>query len=142
MPSALEVQVLMTLHRFHGNVYILRFIAIITRYIFTITGPISSEIKMLPRSSKKQKDQMIKDFKESIEKVVAEDRNFVRQTPTLFYAEVSDFRFDLFRSSNLFALSTPVDESATPDLTGETEEEKLYREDNEMHERLNAIFSF
>ena len=140
MPSALEVQVLMTLHRFHGNVYILRFIAIITRYIFTITGPISSEIKMLPKSST-IKVQMLKDLKKSIKMKVEEDRTFVRKIPTLFYAKVSDFRFDLFRSSNLFALSTPVDESATPDLT-ETEEEKLYREDNEMHERLNAIFSF
>ena len=86
---------------------------------------------------------MIKDLKDSIRKLVAQDRNFVRKEPTLFYAKISDFRFDLFRSSNLFTLSTPVDdESATPDLTEETEEEKLYRENNEMHERLNAIFNF
>ena len=86
---------------------------------------------------------MLKDLKKSIKKKVDEDRTFVRKIPTLFYAKVNDFRFDLFRSSNLFALSTAVDdESATPDLTGETEEEKLYRENNEMHERLNAIFSF
>ena len=81
------------------------------------------KIRILPKNSR-PKDKLIKELKYSIRKMVEEDRYFVREKPILFYAKVSDFRADLFRSSNLFALPPPEgdDGSATSELNETAEE--------------------
>jgi len=68
----LAVQVLTTLHMYHGTVYIC-IILIIANYIFrTISGTISSEIRTMPKKST-EKDSSMKDLKKDIRFKVKED---------------------------------------------------------------------
>jgi len=59
----LEVQVLTTLHMYHGTVYICIILIIANYLIRTISGPISSEIRTMPNNNK-EKDKKIKGLEE------------------------------------------------------------------------------
>ena len=142
MTVELEVQVMMTLHMFHGNVCLLIIAINATNHILCIVaGPKSSDIRMMPKRSN-EKTKMITKLKVDITKMVNRDRNFICQEPTLFYAKVCDFRLDLFRSSKLLDLPRTAnhEKNGLEDSTPETAEEKLYRENNEKRARLRRLF--
>ena len=97
-----------------------------------------NEVKDLPKNSL-IKDEKIKTLKDELKKIVLKDRHFGREAP-VFYEKVSKFRTDLFNSSFPSIISSSMQGNISSNLVIvppniETDEERLYRESNEIFER-------